>query len=637
MPQEVQIVPKYLHSHVETYINDYTQFDDAAAVPVDTNSKFICVFRSPMGIDNTVVKKTDLKDFYNTFGKSDYSKYGQPLMMPIAMLKTGVASCYCMRVMPEDAYAANCVLVMKYKFDQDSGKMIIKYSASYIGKENFSSPEFYKTQKEFKRQLRMYAQAMRTTEPDADGFVQIPIATFRMAGRGTYGNKYRWRIARNVDYEMDYGIKMFSFEAISTITGSASKVATFVGAITTSSKYTGLTLINDIMDSQDTGAAVMDVQVFDDYIEDVYNEYVQFVNGLDEEAQDEIPDLDCWDPFFGRGVGNDTLNANMEIQPETLGGDDLSVDRVQGTQLAGGDDGVFDASNDAQKVYEAEVAAYIDAWSGNLDKKILSTRRVPADAILDANYPFEVKEALADFANFREDCLLYLDAGTETTLAQVDNMIAQYSVFNTRNISKEFQHYTTRDFETQKKVEVTTTFFFAQTLATHYRTYGSHIPFVKAYTQLTGHIKDTLEPVIDDIDMDLKDRLYNNRINYFETIEENVYQRCSQNTAQMINSDLMEENNMNTLFLLKKNIERDCWNNLYDFTSAEDRARFSEVETAKFANWQGTKLDTITITFDVNEWEMERSIVHCYVAVQFRNLMKRCIIEIDVNKRNFLG
>ena len=637
MPQEVQIVPKYLHSHVESYINDYTQFDDEAAKPVDTNSKFICVFRSPMGIDNTVVKKTDLKDFKATFGKSDYFKYGQPLMMPIAMLDTGNASCYCMRVMPEDAYAANCILVMKYKFDTDTGKMTIKYSASYIGKENFSSPSFYKTQKQFKKQLKMYAQAMRTTEPDADGFVQIPIATFRMAGRGIYGNNYRWRIARNVDYEMDYGIKMFSFEAISTIDGTAKKVSTYVGCLATSMKYQGITLINDILDSLNEGEAVMDVQVFDDYIEDVYNDYVEFVQSLDETMQDEIPDLDCWDPFFGRGVANDNLNSNMEILPETLGGDEIAVDRPQGTQLAGGDDGVFADGNDAQAIYEATNQCYIDAWNGDLDKKILSTRRVPADAILDANYPFEVKEALADFANFREDCLLYLDAGIETTLAQVDNIIYDYRVFNTRNISKEFQHYTTRDFETKKKVEVTTTFFFAQTLANHYRQYGSHIPFVKAYTQLTGHIKDSLEPVVDDIDMDLKDKLYNNRINYFETIEENVYQRCSQNTAQMINSDLMEENNMNTLFLLKKLLERDCWNRLYDFTSAEDRARFSEVETAKFANWCGVKLDTITINFDVNEWEMERSIVHCYVAIQFRNLMKRCIIEIDVNKRNFLG
>ena len=636
MPQEVQIVPKYLHSHVETYINDYTTFDDETAQPVDSNSKFICVFRSPMGIDNTIVKKTSLTDFKNTFGKSNYAKYGQPLMMPIAMLTAGSASCYCMRIMPDDAYAANCVLLMLYKFDADTGKMIIKYRASFIDRAAFSDSSLYKSNKMFKKQLRIYAQGLRTTEPDADGFVQIPLVTFRMAGRGVYGNTFRWRIARNMDYEMDYGIKMFSFEALNTANG-LQKVATFVGAMTSSGKYNSITLINDILDARDEGDAVMDVQVFDDYFAEVYDQYVAFVEGLPEAMQDVIPELDCFDPFFGRVVATDVMSKNIEIVAESAGSDDISVDRVQGTQLAGGFDGAFADGADAQAMYRAEIQAYIDAFEGNLDKKILSTRRVPADAILDANYPFEVKEALANFANFREDCLLYLDAGIDTTLAEVDNIIEKYAIFNTRNISKEFQHYTVLDFETRKKVEVTTTFFFAQMLPEHYRRNGSHIPFVKAYTQLTGHVKDSLEPVVDDIDLDIKDKLYKNRINYFETIEENVYQRCSQNTAQMDNSDLMEENNMNTLFALKKIVERDCWNRLYDFTSAEDRARFSESETAKFANWQGSRLHTIEIKFDVNEWEMERSIVHCYISVQFRNLMKRCIIEIDVNKRDFLG
>ena len=94
---------------------------------------------------------------------------------------------------------------------------------------------------------------------------------------------------------------------------------------------------------------------------------------------------------------------------------------------------------------------------------------------------------------------------------------------------------------------------------------------------------------------------------------------------------------MNTLFELKNGIERDCWDKLYDFTSAERRASFSEYENAKYSNWIGRKVESLDIKFDVNEWEGERSIVHCYVSVKFRNLNKRTIIEIDVNKRDFLA
>ena len=633
MPQETQIVPKYLHSHVETYVNDNTQFEDTVSTPVDTNSKFFAVFRSGSGPDNVLIKKDDLSDFYKTYGRSNYAKYGQPLMMPINMLSTGAATVYCMRVMPDDAYAANCVLCAQYKFDDSTGKMVIRFKASYIDQSVFDNTSAYKTAKTFKKQLRAYAAALKTTDPDADGYLTLPIATFRMSGRGVYGNNYRWRIARNMDYENDYGIKMYSFEALNTDNG-LQKVQTYVGSIVTSPKYKATTLINDVLDDQETGAAVMDVQVFDENVEDLYAQFVEFVQGLDAEIQDVIPDVDEFDPLFGRIVGSDLYHKNIEIVAESIGSDFISVDRPQGMSLLGGSDGAFASPNETT-VYNAENECYINAFNGMYDKAILSTRMTPVNAIFDANYAFEVKEALADLANARDSALLYLDCGTETTFAEIENIIEDYAIFNTRNISKNFQHYTVKDFETKKKCEVTVTYFFAQELPRHFKAAGSHIPFAKSYAQLSGHIRNSLEPCISDVDAETKELLYNARINYFELIEENVYQRSSQNTAQNVTSDLMEENNAHTLFEIKSIVEKDCWEALYTFTSAEDRARFTEVENAKFADWSNRKVQTITINFDVNEWEAERSIVHCYVAVQFRNLMKRVIIEIDVNKRDF--
>ena len=634
MAQEVQIVPKYQHSHVETYINDYSEYTENTVAYAESPNKFLAVFRSGQGIDNVLIKKTDLSDFYKTYGRSNYSKYGQPLMMPIAMLNSGNASVYCMRVMPDDAFAANCILSMLYKMDEITGKFIIKYRASYIDKSAFEDTKFYRTGEEFKKQLKMYAQALKTNEPDADGFYQIPLVTFRMAGRGTYGNDYRFRIARNLDYEKDYGVKMYSFEALQATNG-INKVATFVGAMVTSPDYNELTLINDILDDTEVGAAVMDVQVLEDNYEEVYGLFKEFVEGLDVSQQDEIPAIDEWDPFFGLNIANDIQNKNMEIIPETVDSEDISVDRPQGTALSGGDDGAF-AATDEQEIYRAEIDAYIKAFSGDFDSAILSVRRTPITALLDANYPFEVKQVLADLANTREDCICYIDGGIDTTLGEVENFIEEYAVFNTRNIVKEFQHYSVRDIETKKKCEVTITYFYAQVLGAHYSSYGSYVPFVKDRAQLSGHVKNSLRPCIDDTANDVKELLYTNRVNYFEAIAEDTYQRASQSTAQTINSDLLEENNMNTLFEIKRIIEKDCWDNLYDFTSSEDRARFTEFENAKFANWSNRQVDTINISFDATEWELQRSIIHCYVAVQFRTLNKRTIIEIDVNKRNLV-
>jgi len=662
MPQNVQIVPKYLHPHVATYINDNTVVNDEAAATVDSNIKYLAVFRSPMGIDNTLIKKTSLADFYATFGRSNYKKYGQPLMMPIAELSSGNASVYCMRIMPDNSLAANSVLRAMYKADAETGKFTVKLKYSNVSKDTQGySVADGKTRKAMAAWLTRVVNGFNTSTADEDGWKTKGIAAFRMNGRGVYGNNYRWRISPNSEYEEEIGIKMYSFETLSTDNG-LSAIDIHVGSAVTSNKYRSITQINDIIDDLDLGSAPMDTRVYEDNIEALYNEYVAFINTLastpaglqkierkDADGKPIIPALDEFDIFFGTDVATTTKHTNFVVEIEAGNTDTevISVNRSQGITLAGGYDGDFGSdarwvdptdptiiiTGDAA-IAKYEIACYKNAFNGVYDNTLLSTRRTPLNYMFDANYPYEVKGALADLANLREDCLCYIDGGVETTLNQLDNCISNMAQFNTRNLSKEFQHYVVRDPETGKKCDVTTTYFIAQNIGIHTTLNGTQTPFVKRYAQLTGHIKDSLEPCINDIAMDEKEKLYKARINYFENIDENVYQRATQSTAQTITSDLLEESNMNVLFELKRQIEKDCWDIIYTFTSAEDRAVFKRTEEAKFVSWIGVKCESLSIDFDQSDFEAERSILHCYVAVVFRGITKRVIIEIDVNKRN---
>lgn len=619
MPQELQIVPKWLQPHVMTVINDNTQFDDEVSIQ-DDNVKFLAVFRSSQGIDNVFIKKTNLKDFIRTYGKEDFKKYGQPLMMPIAELESGNATVYCMRVMPEDAAYANAIVSLMYKRDDETGKFTIKYACDFAS--DVKTPSV----------LDIKAMSLEDTDPDPLGFVKIPLINIRMAGRGVYGDKFRFRIAHNYDYEKDYQIKMYSFEAISAANG-LSKVASYVGSLYTSPKYHASTLINDVIDDAELGSSYFDIRVNEDNFERVYNEFVDFVQGLSPELQDTIPAIDEFDPFFGLKIASNEAHKNITIDTETEGA--ISIDTPEGNALSGGSDGQFGDIIDAPTREAAITKAYCDAFEGNLDKHILSPARIPLDVMLDANYPYEAKQSLAELANLRESALLYLDAGIITNTSEIENLLVDYQLFNTRNISKDFQHYLIRDRLTKKKIPVTTTFFYARKIAGHFKTYGKHVPFVKKYSTLTGHVKNSLKPAIELVDMELKEKLYENRFNYWETIEENVFQKGCQNTSQNINSDLLEENNMHVLFDMKRILEKDANENLYNFANAEERKQFKEYEEAKFANWIGRQVYSFTIDFQMNEWEAERSILHCYVGVQFRTLNKRTIIEIDVNKRDF--
>ena len=620
MPQETQIVPAYLQPHVSVVINDNSGYTDEVAAEVDDNVKMLCVFRSGMGPDNVIIKKTSVKDFTTTYGSSDYAKYGQPLMMPIAALTSGYASVYAMRVMPDDATYANAVLSVLYKSDAESGKFTVKIASEYI--ENGSKVA----------DVKAGAAALASDTPDEKGFKKIPVAVITMAGRGDYGNKFRFRISRDTLYEKDYGIKMYDFEAIST-TGGLAKVATYVGSIVTSPKYNETTLITDVIESKDVGSSYFNIDVDETAVEKVYNEFVKFVDGLTSEKKGDIPELDEFDLFFGKLINSDETYKNYEVISTDDADDSIvGVDAAEGITLAGGDEGSF-ASGTAEDIASAISQAYVDAFNGTLDKSVLSTKRAPYDILLDANYPFAVKQAMYALNTARADGILHLDAGIITSTAELSNAIKDYAEFNNRYTSKEFQHYMIRDPQTKKKVAVTTTYFLAQRLPAHIRNNGGHIPFVKNYATLTGHVKNSLEPAIELIDMDLKEQLYINRFNYYETIAEDTFARSVQNTAQMNDSDLLEESNVRTLLTLKRELEDDCQANLYNFADANVREAFTNYQTAKYRSWIGSKVQSLSISFDMNEWEMERSILHCYVAVQFRTLAKRTIIEIDVNKR----
>lgn len=793
MPQATQIAPKWLQPHVMTVINDNTAFEEST-VSVDSNVKFLAVFASSQGPDNVLVKKTDLADFKATYGDSDYAKYGQPLLMPLAELKSGNASVYCMRVMPEDATYANVMISAMYRiiedevnileYDEDGNPMLddndepvyrttkktipeADYATLVINNSNLPPVDskgkpLYVKSGEFNEDgteiiyvvaLNSAGDAIYTATPMADGTIEdiptieqvkptakkleikyyssyvqhgnirsvdangdeilidesnpdlgvktewvagattkdaltsnfssivanaengklpnnkdidgewtsVPLFYINMTGRGAYGNNFRFRISPDTAYEKDYGIKMYAFEVINATNG-ISKVANYIGSLVTSSKYNETTFITDVMRDRDAGDAYFDITVDEDAVETLYDKYVEVLNdaiaaGVSGVA---VPDLDEFDPVFGNIVGDQIKASFIEVLDAEESKDDnvYSLDSTIGVPLLGGSDGIFAndveltaadiasadgqtltaaeaAALNAKSVEDAITAAYIKAFTGQYDVTIMAPRRTPLNIMLDANYPLEVKRAMYELAGVREDCMVVLDSNVITNRNQISQAIRNMKDMSERYATKEFQHYQVRDPKTNKRVTVTTTYKWATDFAFHVKTYGNHIPFVKSYATLSNHVKNSLAPSIEltTSDMELKEKLYNARFNYYETIGDNVFARATQNTAQTLNSDLLEENNMRTLFDLKNALEEDCWNNLYNFSDPADRAAFTQVEMAKFSPWIGSRVLSLDIYFDMNAWEAERSILHCYVAVVFRQLNKRTIIEIDVNKR----
>lgn len=381
-----------------------------------------------------------------------------------------------------------------------------------------------------------------------------------------------------------------------------------------------------------------------------------------------LPDIDQFDLLFGRSVAKttsdqfiaypqqltddvdqtaDDFDANNYTTSENV----VYFDSVEGVNLVNGYDGYFAEGKqrvtqtivdgrtvNVQWTLDQEIEeCYKNAFNGTYDKRILSAKRLKANALWDANYPMSIKNVMADLALCRNDGLCYLDCGIMSNfgLSSVENLISDFSGFNDHKISKNIHHYFTREANTKKRVPVTITYFLSRKFADHVINNGSHIPFVKSYAQLDNFIKDTMYPTIEDYETEMKEILVENRFNYFDVVDDGIYERATQNTSQSSLSDLLEENNVHTLYEIKRIVEADITRNLYDFSDQQTRQNFRDFEIAKFENWSSKQVQSFDIQFGMNAWESERSILHAYISVVFRGLQKRAILEIDINKRTY--
>ena len=186
-----------------------------------------------------------------------------------------------------------------------------------------------------------------------------------------------------------------------------------------------------------------------------------------------------------------------------------------------------------------------------------------------------------------------------------------------------------------KVVTVTSTYWMAPAYANHIASYGGkHVPMAgNVYGVIDGYIKNSIYPVFDeDIDADLMDELVDNNINFARLNCNQEYIRAIQNTRDDILSNLTELNNVLVLLDIKRDCEKLCTTIEYNFSEPTDIERFNTACETILLNYQDAQVRSIAAHFDKNDWEAERGIIHLYVEMVHKDLVKTSIIEIDVNR-----
>lgn len=273
MPRTGQIIPSWLHPHEAVYINDNTRYEDVAFQ--NDGPIFLNVFMSKKGRDNVLLTQKSVVDWVNEYGLPDYRRYGQASYNAYVALSTGLAQSQSMRIMPKDATHANVVLLVKYQKKDD--KLQLKFVSKTVSLITDADD------------LGAWVDRMADPNPDAEGYMTLPLMSFWCRGRGVYGNDYRIRISRDKGADKDNNYVNYAIELLTVENGSLETVETYtvsfyIDAIDPNSNMT--MFVNDVIDDETgTGSSRFNCSLIYENLEKVFELYKEV---YDEATDPEV-------------------------------------------------------------------------------------------------------------------------------------------------------------------------------------------------------------------------------------------------------------------------------------------------------------------------------------------------------------
>ena len=635
-------LPQHMYMHVETQINDNSIRSYSNSREGLVNMLF--VFTSPKGIDGKVTTIANgLSEFTDTFGDGPFSVYGQPFLNAKAAASTDAAILRCIRVTAPDATYANRHIYVRYRTVPASGDgeeakpaymevMFIPRSATGIKSLN-----------------ELISKAPAAATDLEDGWKEMRLFSVISKGRGTYGNKFRVRLSNNYRSDKVSAYKNYYFTLFENSTSREQRrVCMYPDSRISGVNYYLENIVNDV----NTGSDSIMISVNDAALSILFNEYKTNVDPnttLTEETFDPILGINKnlassanYSSFADvtNDVGGDARIANYNIVSNAELGT-VELNSILGVSLDAGSDGVFALGSVGRD--EAINAAYEAAFKGEIDRNVLSKYRCPIDVVLDANYPINVKIAMSTLNDTRkEDHITYYDLGLDiSTLSDPYSISEELDMYASHwTYAIDAYYGKIKDPYNLKIIEVTSTYNLARKLPAHWKKYnGKHVPYAGDYGVIDTYLKDSIYPVYDDsIDSKYLDKLKDAHINYAQIDAKGRVLRANQDTrypeigTSLTVSNLTELNNCHIILDIKKDAEAIAAEFLYHFNEDSDLSVFNirlETLTSKYAVAQVKKITAKPARTDE---EAELGILHLYIEVVHKALVKIVQIDIDVNR-----
>ena len=561
------------------------------------------------------------KDFFKMYGENiSFKRHGQPLLQAAMSINSG-AELLCKRLVANDATLANMGIVATIndvttsvqKKDADGNLLYLDDE----GNETIEVTETKATESVVTKQVSYAIKSASNVDTieeaakaieDTLGDSEYLLYVIADNGRGTSKKRIKitpnYKVSKTLDYVL-YTLQVFEGSVeVESMTFSANH-ALIVNNVNIS-----------LQGMVNTNSTQLKCVEYPDQLD-------AFTEALAAATGDDSIDMAAMyknDVLFG-ATNRGTALPGIAVDSEN----GINLQYEYGQMLAGGSNGEF-GDYPIQKTNAWSIQA-VAAFDGTFDTVIYNMDQYKIDAIIDANYPNEVKRAIENLACFREDFMYFRDQGLKvTTLEQIEA--------NCKNEKKSMfcatypQSYNIIDPYTKRQISVTIGYDIAIKLVQHINN-GRILPTagMKYDMSIDNAIYGTLSfsPVICPT-VNQKEILEDMRVNYASYIDNRLVIEALY-TSQEKYSQWSFVNNVMGIQEVVKAIRTRCPAIRYTFFEGEDleayKADVEEVIAAYRSNF-----NTLTLEYVQDATYSTNKIFYAVLKVAYKDFIQTEMIKV---------
>lgn len=564
-------------------------------------------------------------DFYNLYGNHiSFVKHGQPLVQAAHIIDNGGRLIF-KRLVAEDAALANLTVIATV-----TKKEVEKTNAA--GKPLYIDPS---TNQESETDGGGWAKATKNVASIKYGVVTVPsmktitdvVAHVQLQYKEetdvfplfTVTDNGRGKSTKRFNIQPDYQLsKQNSFEFYTF---------NVIADAETNAEYTRFSIDPNIIylkTSMSLTESSKDLTQLDAYqYEEGSNKFIKAVSeatGVDEDTLKSI------DILFGcdrAGKALDYISVDLtKSEDEAENGYDLAD--ATGMMIMSGDNGEFGDKPFGTSAWTKEAVKF---FSGEFDDSVFNPNQVNIDAVFDANYPSEVKKAILDLAEFRQDFFYFRDFGLD-----------KYTYDQFKMAAKEFDHskfaasyittYDVLDPYSRKQINVTLMYSLAVKMINHFNL-RRNAPCAGIQYGFTFDeaIKGTVNfcpkftPKVDQ-----KTELMDLGLNYCGYINNQLVLETT-NTSQDPYSQLSYINNILAVQQIIHRVREVCPINRYTFITSDDLETYKKAVNNAIMQYK-ENFDTLEFVYVADPIMKANKIFNASIKVSFKDFVQTEIFKI---------